>query len=91
MPSGTANSAASTKPPTTRQIVMPMSTAKPCLVSSSQPSSSMVSGLARNVFETKPPKVANDQAQTNRTKKEMPSTIRAEDEIGASGFKRQCS
>ena len=32
MPSGTATSAASVKPPSTRQIVMPMSRRKPCLV-----------------------------------------------------------
>ena len=39
-------------------IVMPMSRMKPCWVSSSHPSSTMVSGSARNVFETKPPRVA---------------------------------
>src|SRR4051812_29547679 len=86
MPTGTAIKAASTKPPMTRQIVMPISVMKPCLLSSSQPSSSIVSGLARNVLETKPPNVANDHAATNSTKNRMPSMTRADDEMGASGF-----
>ncbi len=52
MPSGMATIAASTKPPTTRQIVMPMSYRKPYRTSSCQPSSTMVKGSARKVRET---------------------------------------
>src|SRR3954467_11143985 len=91
MPTRTANKGARTKPPMTRQIVMPMSVMKPCLLSSSQPSSSMVSGLARNVLETKPPNVADDHAATNSTKNRMPSMTRADDEMGASGFMKGLS
>src|SRR5262245_9939728 len=85
MPSGTATSAASTKPPNTRQTVTPISSRKPCLVSSSQPSSSIVSGSARKVLDTKPPSVANAQAAKNRTKNKMPRKTRAAFEMGASG------
>src|SRR6186997_2935039 len=74
------------KPPITRQIVTPISLRKPCLVSNCQPSSSMVMGSARKVLDTKPPKVAYDQAARNRMKNEMPRTILSGPEIGASGF-----
>ena len=52
MPKGTAMTAASTKPPNTRHTVMPMSWMKLNSVNSFQPSSAMVSGLARKVGET---------------------------------------
>ncbi len=66
---------------------MPMSQPKPRLASSVQPERSMVSGSARKVFETKPPKVANDQAATNRTKKATPSSDCARaGATGVSGF-----
>ncbi len=52
MPSGTATSAARTKPPSTRHTVMPMSCRKPNCVNSSQPSRTMVIGLARKVGDT---------------------------------------
>ena len=65
MPSGTAHAAASTNPPTTRQTVIAMSPAKPNWVKSAQPSRSIVSGSARNVFDTKPPNVATLHAATN--------------------------
>ena len=50
-------SAASTKPPKTRQTVMPMSVANPCTVNSASAlRAAIVTGSARNVFDTKPPK-----------------------------------
>ena len=52
MPSGTAMTVASTKPPNTRHTVMPMSWMKLNSVNSSQPSRAMVTGLARKVGET---------------------------------------
>ena len=42
-----------------------MSLAKPYFANSAQPSRSIVSGSARNVFDTKPPNVADAQAATN--------------------------
>ena len=72
MPSGKAHAAASTKPPTTRQMVMPMSKAKPYFVISSQPSSTMPTGEARNSLGTNPPSVAMAQPATNSAKKAMP-------------------
>src|SRR5262245_7417833 len=86
MPSGTATRAARVNPPSTRQIVMPMSRMKPCLARSSHPSSTIVSGSARNVFDTKPPRVAKSQAAKNSTKNRTPSTTRAVLDMGARGF-----
>ena len=73
------------KPPMTRQTVMPMSFRKLYSVNSSTPSLSMVSGLARKVGETKPPKVTADQISTNTTKKPVPSTHLAVGLTGSSG------
>jgi hypothetical protein len=85
MPSGTATSAASTNPPTTRQTVTPISARNPNRVMRIQPSCTMVIGSARNVLETNPPSVANAQAHTKRTKNEMPSAMRAPGLTGSRG------
>jgi hypothetical protein len=80
--------AAMRKPPTTRNTVMPMSSAKPISVSSTQPLFSMASGSARKVFCTKPPKVAMAHTATKSTKKLMPSAMRAPGLTGVKGFMR---
>src|SRR5579862_2333876 len=85
MPSGTAKIAARTKPPTTRQIVIPMSFTKPCATNRSSPSRTIVSGSARNVFGTKPPSVATAHSATKITKNAVPSTSWRRREIGFSG------
>src|SRR5947208_2792363 len=86
MPSGSASSAASTKPPRTRHTVMPMSKAKPICVSSTQPLFTIVSASARKVLPTKPPSVAIAQTATKATKNAMPSASRGPAAIGTSGF-----
>src|SRR6478672_4667128 len=86
MPSGTPSAAASTKPPSTRQIVMPTSFANPNCANSVHPSRSIVSGSARNVFETKPPNVAMLQPSTYRTKNATPSATLRVPPTGSSGF-----
>ena len=45
----------------------------------------MVTGSARNVFDTKPPKVAAPHAATNKTKKAMPSIAFLPGAMGLSG------
>src|SRR5512137_205 len=91
MPSGTAHTAASTKPPMTRQTVIAMSPANPNCVNSDQPSRSIVTGSARNVFDTKPPKVAALHAATNSTKNAIPSTALRPDAMGLSGVIASCA
>src|SRR5690606_34261229 len=89
MPSGTAKTLARMKPPSTRQTVMPMSWMKPYSVNSSQPSLTMVMGLARKVGDTKPPRVKAAQTATNRMKKPTPSTQRARALTGSRGTRRR--
>src|SRR5450755_3968350 len=79
------------KPPKTRHTVMPMSQPKPCLVSSVQPETSIVSGSARKVFETKPPSVAAAQVATKTMKKATPRAMRVAGATGVSGFMRRPS
>src|SRR5262245_19316774 len=86
IPSGTPIAAAIAKPPTTRQIVIPMSRWNPCMARSRQPDSSMVNGSARNVLETNPPSVAIAQAARKSTKNAMPSAIFTPRVTGVSGF-----
>src|SRR5664279_2153280 len=78
------------KPPKTRHTVQPMSQPKPCVASSAQPERSIASGSARNVFETKPPKVASDQPATKTMKKAMPSARRVVGATEVSGFTDHC-
>src|SRR6266850_5043351 len=86
MPSGTPIATAMTKPPKTRQIVMPISRAKPW-ASRFQPSRSIVAGSARKVGDTRPPTVAAAHAAKNRTKNATPSAMRAPGVTGLSGVK----
>src|SRR5262245_2177600 len=86
MPSGTPIAAASRKPPNTRQMVTPMSRAKPCTVSSCHPADTIVSGSARNVRLTKPPSVATAHAATKTTKNPTPRASAAAAETGTSGL-----
>src|SRR3954468_2657965 len=74
------------KPPSTRHTVMPMSYRKPCLASRSTPERTIVSGSARKVLDTSPPKVTAAQAAKNTTKKARPSAIRAPGATGCSGL-----
>src|SRR5712671_2212745 len=85
MPSGTPSAAARRNPPTTRQMVMPMSLRNPCRASRLQPSRSMVAGSARKVCDTYPPNVASAHAATKTTKKARPSATRAPGPTGLSG------
>src|SRR5437868_14430281 len=85
MPSGTPIATAMRKPPTTRQMVRPMSLRKPCRTRSSHPSRSIEAGSARNVGDTKPPNVAAAQAAKKSTKNAMPSATRAPGLTGLSG------
>src|SRR5690606_33609052 len=89
MPSGTAKTLARMKPPSTRQTVMPMSWMKPYSVNSSQPSLTIVMGLARKVGDTKPPSVNAAQTATNRMKKPTPSSQRARALTGSRGTRRR--
>src|SRR5438270_7550145 len=87
MPSGTPMAAARTKPPTTRQMVSPMSLMKPWCVRSVQPSRSIDAGSARKVGDTKPPKVAAAQTAKKSTKNATPSARRAPGVTGLRGVK----
>src|SRR5438477_5602020 len=88
MPSGTPIAAARTKPPTTRQMVSAMSSAKPWCESRFHPSRSMDAGSARNVGDTNPPNVAAAQTAKKSTKNATPSAIRAPGVTGLRGVKR---
>src|SRR4051794_37806430 len=63
-----------------------MSAPKPIFASSVQPLASIVSGSARKVCETKPPKVSADHSATKATKKATPSATFAPAPTGARGF-----
>ncbi len=67
---------------------MPMSLAKPCSVSRFQPLATIVSGSARKVFDTRPPKVMPPHSATKSTKNPMPSAMRRPGSTGVSGFMR---
>ncbi|MDH1764180.1 hypothetical protein N5D37_00395 [Comamonas aquatica] len=54
-------------------------------------SSTIVTGLAKKVGETKPPKVAIDQTTTNNTKKLTPNSHFAEAETGSKGAQRRAA
>ena len=62
-----------------------MSPAKPNCANSAQPSRSIVTGSARNVFDTKPPNVATLHPATNSTKNAMPSAALRPGATGLSG------
>src|SRR5581483_10060844 len=85
MPSGTPTSAATTKPPTTRQTVMPMSMWKSCAATRFQPVTTVCQGSRRNSGVTQPPQVAAPQSPTNSTKNAMPRAIFAPRPTGTSG------
>ena len=72
MPSGTAITAAITKPPTTRQTVMPMSSAKPCSASSVQPDRSMVTGRPGRSSRRSRPAWRTPTRRRTATKKATP-------------------
>jgi hypothetical protein len=62
-----------------------MSPANPNFAKSAHPSRSIVTGSARNVFETNPPSVATAHTATNSTKKAMPRTAFRAGAMGLSG------
>ena len=71
----------------TRQTVIADVLGEAVLREQRQPSRSIVSGSARNVFDTKPPNVAMLHAATNTTKNAMPSATLRGRLTGTSGFK----
>src|SRR5688572_28602612 len=57
-----------------------------CLASRSTPERTMVSGSARKVLGTSPPKVTAAHTAKNRTKNDRPSAKRAPGATGCRGF-----